>query len=124
MKKNKIYLATCYSSKVLWIGWFIRWLRFRRITGVAGFWMRAGYNVFSPITHSHPIARHIPPRLNTYDFWLGLDFDWLDACDEVWVYMQRGWRKSKGVKLEIEYAKAKGMKVRYLDRALNFREGD
>jgi hypothetical protein len=122
MKKNKIYLATRYDSKIPWIGWFIKWLRFRRISEVAAFWMSAGYNVFSPITHSHPIARYIAPRCNTHEFWLGLDFDWIDVCDEVWVYMQRGWEKSKGVKMEIDYATAKGITVRYLDRQLNFRE--
>jgi len=62
----------------------------------------------------------------------GLDFAWIDCCDELWVFMQDGWRDSYGVKKEIEYAKIKEMPIRYVtennymypnERALQLDEG-
>jgi hypothetical protein len=74
-----------------------------------------GWNIFSPITHSHHIPKWIPERLNTHTFWLGLDFDWIYSCDEVWVYMQPGWVQSYGVGEEIQLARDNEIPVRFFD---------
>jgi hypothetical protein len=47
--------------------------------------------------------------------WLGIDFQWIDVCDELWVYMQKGWKESYGVSQEVQYAESLGKTVRYLD---------
>jgi hypothetical protein len=132
--KTKVYLATSYSfvsgsgkgtaleQRSSSAGKFVnkiisRWkeyIRYKRVTKVAAHWLTQGYNIFSPITHSHPIGRMVPDRLNTHSMWLGLDFAWIDCCDELWVLMQDGWRQSYGVSKEIEYALEKGMPVRYV----------
>ena len=110
---KRVYLATSYSHK-----WgIVRWWRYKKVTkclGVLSARYVGQYNFFSPITHSHKLVPYIPERLNTHGFWLGIDFDWIDTCDEVWVYMQDGWDFSHGVNEELKYAKGKGMKVRYI----------
>ena len=112
----KIYLATPYtcSSKSKWANKFVQWWRYRCVTKLTALWVTRGYNVFSPITHSHPLPKYIPDRLNTHSLWLGLDFAWIDCCDELWVYMQSGWKESHGVQKEIAHALSKGMPVRYI----------
>jgi len=120
--KTKVYLATSYSYKIVpgntrntkWYSLWRQWLRYRKVTKATAYWLIKGYNVFSPITHSHPLPKYIPARLDTHTMWLGLDFAWIDCCDELWVFMQDGWRDSYGVKKEIEYAKTKEMPIRYV----------
>ena len=115
--KTKIYLATCYTygdGKGLYAK-FIAWLRYRRVTRMTGKLLTMGYNVFSPITHSHLLPKYIPERLNTHSLWLGLDLQWVDACDELFVYMQPGWKESYGVDIEIRYANRTGKPVRYVN---------
>ena len=125
--KTKVYLATAYSYKTApgstrnlkWFALVMQWLRYRRVTKATAKLLMKGYNVFSPITHSHPIPKYIPARLDTHSMWLGLDFDWIDCCDEVWVYMQPGWDESHGVQQEILYAMETGKPVRYVDMDYN-----
>lgn len=81
---------------------------------------KTGWNIFSPITHSHIIPRWIPDRLNTHTFWLGLDFDWIKQCDEMWVFCQPNWDISYGVKEELKLARAEGMKIRFIDMNYKF----
>jgi hypothetical protein len=98
-----IYLATAYGKSGLW-GKLVMWLRYYRVSKVAGYIIKAGHNVFSPITHSHTIAWICRlPHLD-HELWLTLDKWYVDACDEVWVYNQKGWKESYGVKREIEWA--------------------
>jgi hypothetical protein len=73
-------------------------------------------NIFSPITHSHPLPKYMPKSCNTHKFWLKLDFDWIKACDELWVFCQKGWNKSTGVVREIKYAESLGMPVKYIHK--------
>jgi hypothetical protein len=116
--KPKVYLATCYTwgkpSDKNPIAKLIKWWRFRRVTKTAAYWLIRGYNIFSPITHSHPIPKFIPARLDTHSHWLGIDFQWIDVCDELWVYCQPGWDESHGVLNEIAYAQKIGKPVRYV----------
>ena len=121
---KRAYLATSYSYKtapkalrnVSALAKLVQWWRFRRVTkAMARLLVETGWNVFSPITHSHPLPKYIPDRLDTHAFWLNLDFDWIDTCDELWVYMQPGWGESYGVKREIAYAKRHEKPVRYIN---------
>ena len=65
-----------------------------------------GHNVFSPITHSHPIAKL--GVKGTWEYWQKIDYQFIDWADEVWVlYPKEGISKvlnSVGVQAEIEYA--------------------
>ena len=72
--------------------------------------------VFAPITHSHPIVTHkaFNKALHTYEVWMPLDLAILEICDELWIAEINGWEESKGTKLEIEYARAKGLPIKMI----------
>ena len=101
----KVYLACPY--------WHddesIRLERFNKVTEAAGQLMLKGYIVFSPITHSHPIAQemdrgeHRPGGKLGHDFWLNQDKHYLEWCDEVWILKLDGYRQSFGIGWECEY---------------------
>jgi Domain of unknown function (DUF1937) len=73
-------------------------------------------NVFSPITHSHPIAKL--GVKGTWDYWQYIDYQFIDWCDEVWVLIpEQGISKlfeSEGVKAEIQYAKTHNKRIKYI----------
>ena len=73
-------------------------------------------NVFSPITHSHPLTKH--GVKGTWDYWQKIDFQYIDWCDEVWVLVPTEGddrvKKSVGVQAEIEYARNSGKLVKYI----------
>ena len=126
---KRAYLATSYSYKtapgmlrnISWLAKIVQYARFRRVTKATALLMvKTGWNIFSPITHSHHIPQYIPDRLDTHTFWLNLDFDWIEACDEVWVYMQPGWEESYGVSRELKYAARHGKPIRYVNMDLEF----
>jgi len=74
--------------------------------------MRAGHVVFSPIAHSHPIARFGLPT--DWAYWERQDREHLARCDEVVVLLLDGWQESRGVQAEIRLAETLGKPVRYL----------
>ncbi len=69
--------------------------------------------IFSPIVHCHDLALH-NDMPKTWDYWEKIDFQYLDACKEVWVYQMPGWEQSRGIQAEIEYAKLKEKPVKYI----------
>ncbi len=107
---KKIYLATPYSDPDP----AIRNHRFLVVNKVAGRLMAAGHLVFSPISHTHPIALagDLPKG---WEFWAKYDFTFInDWADGVWVLMQPGWEESVGVTAEIKLAEELGKPVEYL----------
>jgi len=119
---TKIYLACPY--------WHdeeaVRDERLRLVTIKAGELMLEGYNVFSPLTHSCPIAEaldpdeHFPDGDYGHDFWLNQDESFIEWCDELWVLRLEGWLQSDGVRWEQDKAHEIGKKVRLID----FNKGD
>lgn len=92
----KIYLAAPYSAPTP----EEREARFIQANKAAAFLMQQGHEVFSPISHSHPIAHHINNHLS-HDFWLKQDFAFLPWADELVVLCADGWDRSKGIMLEL-----------------------
>jgi hypothetical protein len=105
-----IYLAVPYSSKGLF-GRLVMWFRYRSVTVTAAALMKAGHNVFSPITHSHIISRigKLPPL--DHEFWLRMDKWYVLRCDVVYVLLLTGWQDSVGVRREIRWALEKDKNV-------------
>lgn len=107
----KIYLAIPYSGMAE--------ESFRIANEVSAELMNKGHIVFSPISHSHPIA--VSHNLPTdWDFWKKFDESFIEWCDELWVIIvgENGnelAEKSKGVMAEIGIAKTLGKKVLALD---------
>lgn len=75
-----------------------------------------GHNVFSPITHSHPIAKL--GVKGTWDYWQKIDYQYLDWADEMWVLIPKeGLDKvllSTGVVAETKYAVKNNKKVVFI----------
>jgi hypothetical protein len=106
----KIYLATPYTHTDP----DIREFRFHEINVVAAHIMKSGIYVFSPISHTHPIAVAGDLPID-WSYWENYDRTFLEWCDELWVYCSEGWEESKGVRVEIEVAKEMEKPVRFID---------
>lgn len=105
---GKDYLAVAYSGGDMD-------LAVQRADIAAAYLMEVhGSSVFSPITHSHRIARYVDAGHLSHEFWLGQDRLWLDTCDRLVVLMTENWKKSFGVAWEIGYMTAQGKTVYYL----------
>jgi len=105
-----VYLATPYSHDDP----AIREQRFREVNRVAAEMMRQGVHVFSPISHTHPIAEcgDLPKG---WEYWQAYDRAMLRACGKVAVLMQDGWENSVGVQAEIGLARELGLPVEFIE---------
>jgi hypothetical protein len=105
-----VYLATPYSHDDL----AVRERRFAIANRVAADLMRSGVHVFSPISHTHPIAMagELPKG---WDFWEAFDRTVLAACVKVIVLRQPGWEQSTGVRAELGIAREIGLPIEFMD---------
>ena len=104
-----VYLATPYSHDDP----EIRRQRFEIVNRIAAKMMSEGKIVYSPISHTHPIA--LAGDLPTgWDFWKKYDRAMLAACSEVTVVCQPGWDESVGVKAEVKIAVEMGLPVVFM----------
>lgn len=113
MKLTKlIYLASPYSHK----GEFIRNMRYNLITKITGKLQdRYPYAFIGPITQSHNTAPYMESPNTEFTSWAIRDLTYISRSDEMWVVMIDGWKESKGVQAEIEFASNQNIKVRYIN---------
>ena len=78
--------------------------------------MKAGYYVFSPISHTHPIAMACALPQG-WEYWSGFDRAYLEHCNKVFVLCIPGWEKSVGVTAEIGIANELGLPIEYIGAA-------
>lgn len=105
-----VYLATPYSHDDA----AVRQRRFEIVNGVAAELIGRGIHVYSPISHTHPIA--IAGELpKGWDFWEACDRLILSACVKMIVLRQPGWKESVGVSAEIRMAKEMHLPIEYID---------
>ena len=102
----KIYLAIPYTGQ--------EEVSFETANNVAGDLMKQGHIVFSPISHTHPIAGQC--KLPTHwDFWQRFDRSFIEWCNELWIAPFGDYKKSKGVMAEIEIARSMSKPVVFMD---------
>ena len=103
------YLACPYSHDDR----AIRVKRFKAVNRAAGILMNQGHKVFSPISHTHPIAEasDLP---KDWDYWKDFDRAYLEHSHKIIVLMLDGWEESKGVLAELEIAHEMGLDVHYM----------
>ena len=117
MKKlNKIYLAIPYSK-------MDGNLSFKLANEIMVHFLNKGNNVFSPITHTHPIV-DMGLTSGAWDYWGEYDCQFIDWADEMIIIIPPNNKdingielilSSTGVQAEIEYCNKIGKKVRYFD---------
>ncbi len=110
VERKLVYLAAPYTHPDK----AVQQARFHAINKVAAYLMNElGLFVFSPISHSHPIAEDgdIP---TTWEFWKPYDEAILQSCGRMVVLMLPGWEDSKGVSAEREIAQKMGIDIAYL----------
>ena len=109
---KKIYLAIPYSG--------MRESSYEQANKATAELMSNGnnVNVFSPITHSHPLTQH--GVRGDWEFWKQVDFQFIDWAEEVWVIVpEEGIKRvlmSVGVIAEINYANECKKPVHYFKR--------
>lgn len=103
------YLACPYNDDSV----FVRVERFEAVNRAAAELLKQGRFIFSPISHTHPIACYGLPK--GFDFWEPYDRQFLDICKGLIVLCLPGWKESSGVQWEIEYMKKLGRPVEYLE---------
>lgn len=103
----RIYLAAPYTSHLA----AKRKERYRLVSRYAAKLMVKGNLVFSPVTHSHPLAEQfgcVMPDDKWQPWYLSYLEHWANA---LYVLKLPDWEKSKGVATEIDFAKAKGIPI-------------
>ena len=110
MKNRLIYLASPYSHDDP----KVRHERFVHACRAAGKLMSEGKIVFSPISHTHPIAQYCDlPK--DWMFWERQDRAIIEWCGAMVVLRLPGWQESKGVQAELAIADEYGLPVSYID---------
>ena len=104
------YLACPYNSPHD----SIRRLRFEAANKCAGALMQRGEFVFSPISHTHPIAEQCElPK--GWDFWHKYDRAMLSRCSKLYVLALEGWMESVGVAAELKIAHELNIPITYIN---------
>lgn len=88
---------------------------FRIANAVAARLMEGGEIVFSPISHSHPISNFMVYYEQDHDFWMAQNEPMMSMCNRIYVIKIDGWRKSSGVRLEIDWFKKHDLPIFLLD---------
>ena len=112
MKDELIYIACPYSHK----DHYIMVARFMLVNKFSAKLIESGKYVYSPISHSHPIAESSDGKLpRGWDFWEGYDRRMIACCDRMIVLKLPGWEASTGVQAEIKIAKEMEIPIEYVD---------
>jgi len=104
-----IYLASPYTSdhEIIMEG------RYYAALDATAELIKAGYNVFSPIVHSHHIGR-VLGNGNDSAYWTALDLSFIERWADVLVVLCiPGWWKSDGIMREVDRAEAMVVPVVY-----------
>lgn len=104
-----VYLASPYSHPDP----EVRLSRFNAVMA-AGAWLlsrRIWY--FSPVQYTHILALRFKLPTDAA-FWWDYNRAMIEAHGAVMAFCAEGWRESKGMKQELEYAEVQGLQVQYL----------
>jgi hypothetical protein len=91
MSKPFAYLACPYSHQDSWR----RIARFRAANKAVAELLLAGVNVYSPISHSHPLTEEASLPCS-WDFWRKIDRDYIEHSHKMYVLRLPGWEESIG----------------------------
>ena len=107
--KSLIYLATPYSHPDP----AVREARFQAVNRAAAKLMGMGLHVYSPISHTHPIALAGALPLE-WEYWQRYDRAVLACCYKMIVLQLDGWNKSEGIQGEFAIAREMGLEIEFM----------
>lgn len=109
-KGELFYVACPYSHKDK----AVMVERWEKVNKFAAKLMAKGWYIYSPISHTHPIAV-VGDLPRGWDFWHGYDTCMISRANGLIVFMIDGWKESTGVQAEIKLAKDYQIPVSYYD---------
>lgn len=115
MKQGLIYLACPYSHKEHYM-LVARHLMVNKVTANL---MSKGMYIYSPISHSHPVAESGEAVPRGWDWWGAYDRHIITLCVGMIVLRLPGWETSTGVQAEIKWATELGLPIEYIDYDCN-----
>jgi hypothetical protein len=104
-----IYLASPYSDKSK----RVMEKRYLEACRVVGRLTKKGLVVYSPIVHFHVVAGlcKLPTDQN---FWRNIDFEMLGYASKLYILKIPGWKTSKGVLEETQFADVRYIPIVYI----------
>lgn len=105
-----IYLVSPYSSPDP----LIMKTRFLLAEQVTAKLLSEGKWIYSPIVHCHELAAKYSLPTD-FDFWQSYNKAMIKEASALWVLEIPGWRESKGVREEIEFARLLELPIWYVD---------
>ena len=77
--------------------------------------LKRGYNVYSPISHTHPIHRACPEFLSKHEheLWYRLDQDVLERTRFDGIILAPGWEMSTGCKMEKQWFLDRDLPIKF-----------
>lgn len=113
VKYPLVYLATPYTKYRAGLE-----CAFRDAAALAARLMTQDVKVYSPISHTHPLAIYgnLDPR--DHSIWLPFESRMMVLANALLVAQLRGWNESYGIKHEVDYFLSAGKPVFYLDTVL------
>jgi hypothetical protein len=79
---------------------------FQQAANIGGKLCKSGLTVFSPISHSHPMARYAGLDHRDPAVFESINQRMLEFCDILIVVQMEGWQRSDGVRREIAFFEA------------------
>ena len=98
LQPDFVYIACPYSHP----NPLVRQRRYKAVTKAAAHLLAQGLIVYSPITHSHPMAMRAD--LPDWEFWQKYDETFLLHSRMMVVLAIHGWEESRGVRAEMAFA--------------------
>lgn len=106
-----VYLASPYSGTT-----DQREQRLVAVCKAAADMMERGIVVYSPIAHGHTVSQYMPDM--SHQFWMDQCLPMLRRAERLAVLRIDGWESSKGVALEIEFAKNNNIPCSFVETSL------
>lgn len=105
-KYSLVYLTTPYSKYPSGLH-----EAFMESARIAGMLLLAEIKVYSPISHTHPIALYAGIDPLDHDIWLPFDQTMMNMADCMVIANMEGWEQSRGIQHEIETFAAAGKPI-------------
>lgn len=113
MKSHSVHPLTYLACPYTHDDPVVREYRFQQANVTAAKLLHQGHIVFSPVSHSHPIAlaSNLP---GDWEYWKPWCMAYLRLSKALFVLMLNGWKESVGIRAELQVAKDMEIPIEYL----------